>query len=296
MVALLCTIGILIGVILILIVKIHYMHKSMQEMCVYLQQYADVETNILIDLPSHDRYVRALGNAINRELRLLRKQRNQYLRGDYEVKEAITNISHDLRTPLTAICGYMDLLKKEPHSDAVQKYLAIIDGRIDAMKSLTEELFCYSVNISAENMLRMEQININSVLEEAIAAQYTDLCCHNIIPDIRIPDSAVIRNLNREALARVFGNLISNAVRYSDGDLSIRLSEDGTVVFSNTASNLNEVQVGKLLDRFYTVESAHRSTGLGLSIAKALTEQMGGQIQASHADNRLSITVSFALC
>ena len=293
MVVLSCLVLILSGIILALAVKIHFMNKSMQEICVYLQRYADDETNILIDVPSRDRYVCMLVGTINKELRVLRKQRNQYLNGNRELKDAITNISHDLRTPLTAISGYLELLKTENESENVRRYLSIISERTETVKTLTEELFRYSVIASTEDSLAFEPVNINGVLEEAVAAQYTALCRVGITPDIRMPDNVVMRNLNRDALSRVFSNLITNAVRYSDGDLSIELLDDGMIFFKNTASKLNEVQVGKLFDRFYTVESANHSTGLGLSIAKVLVEQMGGQIQAYYAEEILTITVSF---
>ena len=293
MVVLSCLVLILSGIILALAVKIHFMHKSMQEICVFLQRYADNETNILIDIPSRDRHVCMLVGAINKELRILRKQRNQYLNGDRELKDAITNISHDLRTPLTAISGYLELLKAESESENVRRYLSIISERTETMKTLTEELFRYSVIASTGDLLTLEPVNINGVLEEAVAAQYAALCRVGITPDIRMPDNVVMRNLNRDALSRVFSNLITNAVRYSDGDLSIELLDDGMIFFKNTASKLNEVQVGKLFDRFYTVESANHSTGLGLSIAKVLVEQMGGQIQAYYAEEILTITVSF---
>ena len=139
----------------------------------------------------------------------------------------------------------------------------------------------------------LEAVNVNGVLEEAVAAQYAELCKRGIQPDIRMPDRIVMLRLNREALTRIFGNLIANAVRYSDGDLLIELSCNGTISFANTASKLDEVQVGKLFDRFYTVESANHSTGLGLSIAKALAEQMGGRIRASYTEGKLMITVTF---
>ena len=127
----------------------------------------------------------------------------------------------------------------------------------------------------------------------AIAANYAALSNAGITPEIIIPKEAVHRSLNRAALIRIFNNLITNAVRYSDGDLTIELREDARISFSNTAAELDEIQVGKLFDRFYTVESARQSTGLGLSIAKILTEQMGGEISANYAGNRLSILLTF---
>ena len=108
-----------------------------------------------------------------------------------------------------------------------------------------------------------------------------------------MPKENVIRSLDRSSLARVVSNLLNNAIKYSDGDLEITLSETGEITFTNTASELNEVQVGKLFDRFYTVEVARKSTGLGLAIARTLIEQMNGTISAKYFENKLRICISF---
>lgn len=156
---------------------------------------------------------------------------------------------------------------------------------------MTEELFRYSVIITTENDTVKEFVVLNDVLEESIAAFYATLKEQGITPNIQMPESKVVRHLNSSALSRVFANLLNNALKYSDGDLAITLSETGEIIFTNTASDLNEIQVGKLFDRFYTVESARKSTGLGLAIARTLVEQMNGQISATYKDSRLSICI-----
>lgn len=286
-------IGILLLLILFLSAKVYFLRKSANEISEAFRDRLTADTNTLIDISSRDRCMRKLATDINIQLRLLRSQRNLYLSGDRELKDAVTNISHDLRTPLTAICGYLELLKKEDQSDAIRRYLTIITERTEAMKALTEELFRYSVIASTSDSMELVPVNINHVLEESIAANYAALSNAGITPEIIIPKEAVHRSLNRAALIRIFNNLITNAVRYSDGDLTIELREDARISFSNTAAELDEIQVGKLFDRFYTVESARQSTGLGLSIAKILTEQMGGEISANYAGNRLSILLTF---
>jgi signal transduction histidine kinase len=210
------------------------------------------------------------------------------------LKEAVTNISHDLRTPLTAICGYLDLLNKEEKSEEVERYLSIIKNRTEALKRLTEELFRYSYISSTSNNIVLENTDINSILEDSISAYYAALKNSGIIPDITIPEQKIRRRLDRSALSRVFGNIINNAIKYSKGDLIILLKETGEIVFTNTSPLLDEVQVGKLFDRFYTVESANKSTGLGLSISKTLVEQMNGTITAIYVDSKLSIHIKFS--
>lgn len=279
-------------VIIILAIKIRMMQKSMDEICSCLSEHLSSDTNQLITVSSSDKHVRLLASEIAKQLAELRRQRRQYINGDRELKEAVTNISHDLRTPLTAICGYLELLEAEKMTDNTRRYVEQISNRTEALKALTEELFRYSV-ISSVSDLNYEKVNMGRVLEDTLISFYGAFEQKNITPNILLPDSVIIRSLDKSALSRIFGNIISNAVKYSDGDFSVTMTDTGEITFSNTASELSSVDVGKLFDRFYTVDSARKSTGLGLSIAKLLTERMGGSISADYKGNILSITLSF---
>ena len=287
------SIGILIAIIIALLVKIHILQKSVKEIEIAVVDRLVTDTNVLIDISSSDKNVCRLANTVNGQLRKLRTERRRFQQGDLELKNAVTNISHDLRTPLTAICSYLELLEQKEKSATVNRYIEIIKDRVDILKQLSEELFKYSVIISTKNNITKEQVIINTVLEESIAAFYTVLTERNIVPDIQISEIKVMRMLDRSALSRVFSNLISNVIKYSDGDLKIVLSENGEIAFSNMASGLDEIQVGRLFDRFYTVEAARKSTGLGLTISKTLVEQMKGTISAIYENNRLSIHIFF---
>ncbi len=289
---LLIIIGILLLIIFVLAAKVYFLRKSAQEIRDAFRDRLTVDTNTLIDISTRDPYMRKLAADINVQLRLLRQQRHKYLTGDRELKEAVTNISHDLRTPLTAICGYLDLLDNEDKSENTSRYLSLIGNRVEAMKQLTEELFRYSVILSTGELV-LEPVCVNGVLEESIAAFYGVLTSRDIQPEIHITETRIERQLNREALGRVFSNILNNALKYSDGDLFITLRDDGEIIFSNTASSLNGVQVGKLFDRFFTVEAARNSNGLGLAISKTLVEQMGGSISAELTNNKLIIYIRF---
>lgn len=282
---------ILIIIITILCIKISLMKKAIREIRTDFSEKLSTDTNTLISVSSHDKSIMLLAADINTQLKELHKQRHRFLQGDMELKNAITGISHDLRTPLTAISAYLDLLDHAEMSESVKRYTDIIKNRTDALKQLTEELFRYSVISSPDYHAETEPVTVNSVLEESIADYYAALQQHNIIPTIHIPETPVRRNLNRAALSRIFSNLISNAIKYSDGDLDIILDETGKITFSNAASDLSEVQVERFFDRFYTVENARRSTGLGLSIAKILLEQMNGSFDAGYEKGRLNISI-----
>lgn len=284
--------GALALAVLLLAGKVYLLRKSAREIETAFAERVTTDTNTLIDISSRDGAMRSLASAVNAQLRHLRRERQRFQQGDQELKDAVTNISHDLRTPLTTICGYLDLLEQEEKSPAVARYLAMIENRTEAMRQLTEELFRYSVLLSAPDDSR-EDLALNHVLEESIASFYGALRQRGITPALSLPEQPVLRALNRTALMRIFGNILSNAIKYSDGDLAVTMDDGGVIVFSNTAAALSPVSVRQLFDRFYTVETARESTGLGLSIAKLLTERMGGSISADYADGRLSITVHF---
>lgn len=286
-------IGVLSIINIALLVKVLLLRRSAAELEAAFTDRLQSDTNTLIDLDCGDRRMRGLAAAINRQLIMLREQRRRYTQGDTELKNAVTNISHDLRTPLTAILGYLNLLEREPLSEEALRYIRVIRNRTDMLNHLTEELFQYSVLITTGEEMPREELCLNRMLEESVAAFYTDLTGRGIAPDVRLPETKVYRLLNRAALSRVLSNLIHNAIKYGDGDLDIRLLESGEMIFANTAPALDEVQVGRLFDRFYTVEAARRSTGLGLFIARTLTEQMGGTVQAKYDNQKLSIRIHF---
>lgn len=278
-------------IIVILVVKIILMKRDINAIAADFNGKLNSDTNTLVTISGSDKSVRRLAADINKSLKELRRQKLKFERGDTELKNAVTGISHDLRTPLTAISGYLDLLEREQKSEDVERYLGIIKNRTEALKQLADELFKYSVITSPDYDAPKERVSVNAVLEESIVAYYAALQQKGIAPEINIPEEAVYCTANRAALSRIFSNLIGNAIKYSDGDLNITLTGDGQITFSNTASQLTEVQVSRLFDRFYTVESARKSTGLGLSIAKVLVEQMDGTISANYNHNTLSISI-----
>lgn len=274
-----------------LFVKVYLLKKSAREINKAFAEKIQNDTNTLIQISSHDTDMKELASSLNTQLKYFNQSRQKFEHGDLELKEAITNISHDLRTPLTAIYGYLKLLQKEECSEAGRTYLTAIENRTKAMKQLTEELFQYTLAVSDTEKLRIETINLNGILESCISSYYAVLKQNDIIPEIEIPEKKIFRMGNENALTRVLGNIISNAIKYSDGDMKITLSENGKITFSNKAYGLDEIQVGRLFDRFYTVETARKSTGLGLAISKTLIEEMNGTISAEYENGRLSIHI-----
>lgn len=278
--------------VLLLFWKIQLLRRSAEELRQGLQGCLDTDTNTLLSISSRDRAMRRLAAALNLQLRQLRQERWRFQNGDRELKEAVTNISHDLRTPLTAICGYLDLLERETKSGTAERYLTLIRGRTEHLRELMEEFFRTSAALSTEETEEREEVSLNRAVEEALAAWYGALSTKGIVPDVCLPESPVVRWLNREAFNRILSNILSNAAKYSCGDLRVILAEDGTLTFSNTAPSLTPVLAQKLFDRYFTVETGCGG-GLGLSIARQLAEQMGGEVDAAYQAGELAVRVRF---
>ncbi|MBQ7186415.1 MAG: HAMP domain-containing histidine kinase [Ruminococcus sp.] len=283
---------ILLGIVcLLLILKLIVMRRSADEILEQLDMILQNDTNAVIGISSSDAGMRRLAAGLDKRLRALRKEQLRFLNGDRELKEAVTNISHDLRTPLTAVMGYLEVMKRIEKSKELENYLKIIEGRAVAMRQLTEELFRYSVILSEQGLSAPEETHINAVLEDCIMGYYAALTERGITPEIDITETRIIRSLDKAALSRVFGNLMNNALKYSGGDLTVALKEPCVIEFSNTAPSLTNTQVERLFDRFYTVNAARSGTGLGLSIARSFIEQMGGSISASLEGEKLTIRI-----
>jgi len=259
---------------IVLGIKVFVMRKAAKEICTELSEKLMSDTNTLISISTEDKIMCCLANNINLQLKELRKRRLHFQQGDIELKNTITNISHDLCTPLAAISSYLDLLEKTEQSEKPKRYLEIIRNRTQALSQLTEELFRYSVITSPDCERKVRPVVVNRTLEESILGFYAALQEKNITPNINMIQIRIVRNPDQASLSRIFSNLLNNAIKYSNGNLDIILDDNGKITFSNTASEMTEVQVERFFDRFYTLENARKSTGLGLSIARILIEQI----------------------
>lgn len=285
--------ALLVLLILLLIIKIVLLRKSADELRVQVEARLHQDTNVGLDVSTSDRTMRELTRTLDEAVRALRERELRTAQGDRELHEAVTNISHDLRTPLTAACGYVELLEGMTLPEKAEEYLAIVRDRLDALSRLAEEFFRYAVVLSQKEYAERESVDLRQAVEESLAANYALLKKTGIDPDVSLPELPVLRSLNRAAVARILGNLISNAVKYSPGDLTIRLDSSGRLTVANAAPQLDDVAVARLFERYFSVETGRGNTGLGLSIARTLTEQMGGQLTASLADGVLTISLKF---
>lgn len=277
------------------VLKVLIMKQEIKNIGSCLTDIINTDTNNLITINTNDKKLKELANLLNDSLKNLRKLELEYKNGNKELKTSITNISHDLRTPLTAIRGYLDLMDNDNLSEKQIKYLKIIDSKVKDLTFLTEQLFDFSKTLDIQEEMKKENIVINDILEDSVASFYSLFKEYNITPNIDICREKVIRVLNENMLKRIFENIISNAIKYSKKDFNIKLYNNGIIEFSNQADSLDQVSLEQLFDRYYTVKNAKKSNGIGLSIAKQLVDLSGGKIEAKYKNNILIIKIEFPI-
>ena len=166
------------------------------------------DTNILLSLSSGERSLKRLVDSLNKEIKVLLSLKREYSKGIFDVKKSAENIAHDIRTPLTAVKGYVNLLEKEDLSEEGRKYLEIIKSRVDYMKDMTEELFL-SLSMKSRGVVTLSDIDAKSILEEALVSYLVEFEKKDIIPRVVTPKDKVIIKADSKALYRVYVNIIS---------------------------------------------------------------------------------------
>ncbi len=248
----------------------------------------------------------------NKELDIFVQQINTLISGyksqniknrqtEREFKQAITNLSHDLRTPLTSAAGYIQMLKSEKTPPTKKtEYIDTIENRIEALQKMLNSLFEFSRLQSDEYVLDLQKVDICSILSDVLLMYYDDFLLKGITPKITMEKEYYWVYSDKNALTRIFENLINNALKHGNGGLDLSVSSDGGYVeirFKNLAGQLTEEEVTQLFNRFYIADRSRNSknTGLGLAIVKELIEKTGGEIASSLADNFLIISVKYKL-
>mgnify|MGYP005802832349 FL=1 len=282
---------ILFLICIFLAVKLYVIKQSIKEIEKSFSKILRTDTNNIIAISSSDKDIKNLTINLNNNLSELRGQKLQYKNGNQELKKIITNISHDLRTPLTAIKGYVDLIEQEKLSNNQKKYLKVIQKKSNELTELTGQLFEYTKLMDIDVKIKKEECCINEILEETLVSYYSIFKEQNIIPNISICSTKVYKIVNKISIIRVFENILSNVIKYSNGDLKVKMQENGTITFSNKATFLDETTVQKIFDRYFSVENAKESTGIGLSIAKQLVELNNGSIKAEYVNGYLIIEI-----
>lgn len=292
------TIALLVVIFIILVIiffKYQNLRNDLKQINNRLNFINKEETNLLIDSPSNLKEVVELSSLINQSVKSINELKQKILHEERELKNTITNLSHDLRTPMTSILGYTELLMEEKQNPKNEGYIKIIKSRLESLKELIEQLFNYSVIYESEEVLSIEEENINLILEDTIAIFYNDLINKNINPIIKIPEQAIIKKINKFAFKRVLINLLNNIIKYGETKLTISLDEN-QIMLRNIVHGVDTIDIEKIFDRYFTIGKARTngSMGLGLTISKVLMEKMNGSINAFIEKDDFVIILKFS--
>lgn len=289
----------LVFVIIILITYILLYKKGMKYIIERLQFIRTHDTNMNITLQMQHKQLNDLAIELNKIIIDNKNERISITKAGQDFKEGLTNISHDLRTPLTSIAGYVQMLESEKISQQKkQEYYSIIRRRIDVLVKMLDELYDYARIESDEYQLKLERININNILTDVISLFYYDFIARSEEPFINIPAKPIYINVDKDAITRVFQNLIKNHLTHGTGAISISVEEVEKrvyICFKNHAPDLDRDDVQKLFNRFYTADKSRskKTTGLGLVIVKNLVSRMNGKVEAAVANTYLTINIIF---
>lgn len=215
-----------------------------------------------------------------------------------ELRSQISNISHDLRTPLTAILGYLSMIKSTP--ERAVNYFDIIESRSEALHELVEQFYELSVIEDSHTELALEQVDITAVLTNCLLGNYTLFKKKGIEPQSQLPQQRILVMSNPQALERIFQNLIQNALKFAEYGITVSLEGKAThciFTISNDAGNLTDADVDHLFDRFYTADKSRTigNTGLGLYIVRQLLERTQGSVNSTSLhDGWFTLEIMFA--
>lgn len=286
---------ILFLVTLFLLTRSFALKKEVKKISKQLQSYNNRKTNKKVDIALLDKDIENLGLEINKLIDLYVTENRERVQFQHEQQQAIANMSHDLRTPLTSILGYIQLAEAKDASDDEKKELLMIaKNRAKRLEALLKDFFELSVIESVDYHLKFERINIRNIALDVLMSFYDRFNENNMEPIIQMPEHDVVIISDDSAVTRVIENLVSNAINHSKGNIIISLEEQDSMarlVIKNDAQTLTEQDVKLMFDRFYMADESRlgNSTGLGLSIAKSLMEKMGGMITGQLNDGQLSI-------
>ncbi|SFB15559.1 Histidine kinase-, DNA gyrase B-, and HSP90-like ATPase [Lentibacillus halodurans] len=260
-----------------------------------VEDYNHQRTNKKIDMALLDQNIEELGAEINYLIDLHVKEKRERIRFENELKQAVANMSHDLRTPLTSILGYIQMAESNEVPEVERKeYISIAKNRAKRLETLLNDFFELSVIESADYQLQSEKFNMKNLTIDVLMRFYDRFNDKNMEPIINMPEHDVFITTDKSAATRVMENLILNAISHSSGNVAVMLEEKESAVrlmVQNEAHTLTEKDVELLFDRFYMADQSRsgKNTGLGLSIVKSLMEKMNGTITGELKDGQLKI-------
>ncbi|MBD5638731.1 HAMP domain-containing histidine kinase [Clostridium botulinum] len=294
---------VLVIFLILLLSYVFFIKREIRSIKIQLEEYNNLNSLKKIDITLFDREIENLAYSINKHIDINIQSQIKQKRLEEEIRKNIANISHDLRTPLTSIIGYIQMIKKGNLSKEKQiEYIDIAERRAKDLQNLLSDFFELSIIESPDYYIELEKININNILCEVIASFYNSFIDKNITPKIDLPKENIMVIGNEGAIKRVLQNLIVNIIKHSKEDVYIGLKKENNkavLTTINRCDDIKEEDIDLIFNRFYKRDDARTnkngSTGLGLFISKSLMEKMNGEIYAEVHENLLHIFCKWSL-
>lgn len=261
------------------------------------------ETNWEVTSDWRSKEMLELVDALNELLRTNRADKRRFQEDEQRFREIMTNLSHDIRTPLTSLTGYIQLMNTAESEDEKERYAAIVENRLTSLKELLEQIFSYTKLQNEGYAITLEPVLLNQALAEAVFSFYDEFTTRGITPQIDLPEEAIYIEGNGEALNRIVQNAVKNALVHGTGHFAVKLEKDAegdhvNLEISNGVDNPEAIDVTQIFDRFYKADKARtgsKSTGLGLVIAKGLAEKMHGTARALVQNHTFTLAFTFPI-
>ena len=273
--------------------------RQVEKLCRLVAFMNDNRTQMQPDVDINARELNELVAQIRRMNDRLKENELSHMRQDEALRETIANLSHDIRTPLTSLDGYFQLLlAPEISQDKKEYYTGIIKSRIASLTEMLDELFTYARLQDPNYEIETDVLDITPVTAETVISFYDEIRKNGTEPVIELPEEPLMIKADRGAYVRIVQNIVRNALVHGKS-LNVKLADEGgKAVFTcsdEILSSEESVDISRVFDRFYKADHARGSkgSGLGLSISKELTEKMGGRIEAECADRLFIIRVIF---
>ena len=291
-------IGVLSVLILILICILISYKRQVKDICRQLRFLQECDSNMLITTEMKKGHIEELAELLNTLLKERKRERADYQKKEQMIADIYTNLSHDIRTPLTSLDGYFQLLEETQEENDRKRYIQIIQERIESLKEMLEELFTYTKLQNGTYELKLEPQNVGQILKETVFSYYDDWAEQEISPQFEITEEPVWIRGNKQALRRTIQNIIKNGLDHGNKEIRIQLSRNEKqmeLVFQNKIEPGEQIDISRVFERFYKADKARSksSTGLGLSIAKGFVEKMHGEIAAEIKEDWFCIKISF---
>lgn len=279
---------------LLLFIYILRMKKQIRTISEELDKNSRHSYNRLVTVSLFDKDITRLAVSVNNEIDSRKKMKQQIDQTEKSMRQAISDIAHDLRTPLSVIKGELQIVARDDEKNSeLRRYMDICISKTDELKTMTDGFFELVLLESESEKAELKKVNLTNLLMKFIAENEGLIRLHDLEPEIIFPETTVYAMGDEQLILRIMGNLLGNVIKYSSGSFTLELTDDSVIKMSNPAENAEDIDTERIFDRSYRADGSRKSgsAGLGLYIVKLLCDKLSASADAKTDDKSLAIAV-----